>query len=271
MSRGAPQAACALVTGGGSGIGRAVAARLAASGTRVFTASRTPPDAPVPGAVHLPFDAAVPGAAAALLERVRDAGGVPDLVVHGAGSAVFGPAVALDGAAWRCHFAVHVDAARELAAAVLPRLRRDGGTLVLVGSLAAEAPIPNLAAYSAAKAALASFAEALVLEEPRGSRAVVIEFRPGDVRTAFNERMARASPPRADAAAARAWRRLEEHLEAGASADAAAAALLRAVARGRPGVVRFGRASQRWGTRLAALLPSRLRWGVLRRYHDIRV
>jgi short-subunit dehydrogenase len=142
--------------------------------------------------------------------------------------------------------------------------------LVLVGSLAAEAPIPHLAAYSASKAALASLAEVLILEEPPGSRAVVIEFRPGDIRTEFNARMAQASPWHRDPRLRGAWSALERHLAAGPDAEAAAASLLAAVRRGKAGVVCFGTWRQRVGVRLVNLLPSRLRWAALRRYHGVQ-
>ena len=169
----------ALVTGAGSGIGRAVAIRLAEEGARVVVTSRTEahvretcslingdPDGLV---LDLRDRESIDGAVA----RVMDAYARLDVLVYVAGvdQPSEPPVAETTDEEWEEVFAVNVTGVFRLCRAVLPILS-DSGSIVTVGSANAIAPRPNAAAYCASKAALLMFTRALALElAPRGIRA----------------------------------------------------------------------------------------------------
>jgi NAD(P)-dependent dehydrogenase (short-subunit alcohol dehydrogenase family) len=81
----------ALVTGASTGIGRAIAARLAADGYRVFGTSRNPATTvPLPGVTLLPLDVTNAASVAALVRTVLEQAGRINVLVNNAGVAVMG-------------------------------------------------------------------------------------------------------------------------------------------------------------------------------------
>jgi NAD(P)-dependent dehydrogenase (short-subunit alcohol dehydrogenase family) len=177
----------ALVTGASSGIGSLVAAQLAATGWRVLAASRRAL-AP-PGCVGLAMDVDDDASVARALVDVRQL----DAVVLCAGWGLAGAIEDTPAAEARAQFETNFFGAHRVVRAVLPAMRaRREGHVVLVSSLAAAVPLPYQAFYSASKAALSSYAEALRLElAPSGVRVSCIE--PGNFRTGFTGSRRRAA------------------------------------------------------------------------------
>ncbi|MFE0388298.1 SDR family NAD(P)-dependent oxidoreductase [Streptomyces bungoensis] len=183
----------ALVTGASSGIGAAVARRLAAEGgwrlalsgrdvTRLEQMAEQLP------ATAFPADLGRPGASRELAGHVLDHLGSPRLLVAGAGVGWAGDFTGMPRA--RIDEVVGVDllATVHLVRDLLPHMVAAGsGRVVLIGSLAGSVGVRGEAVYSAAKAALAAFADALRYE--LGDTGVGVSLVvPGVVDTPFFER-----------------------------------------------------------------------------------
>ncbi|AGZ39099.1 putative short-chain dehydrogenase [Actinoplanes friuliensis DSM 7358] len=147
-----------MVSGGGTGIGRATAGMLAGEGYDVIIVGRRAEvlaDAVKwigPQASAVQADLADPSQTAAVVEAV--AGRPVDVLVNNAGAFVSGDDSTPDGLAarWRATFDSNVITAVLLTNALLPLLRRPGGRIILTSSIAAQRG--GGGPYSAAKAAL---------------------------------------------------------------------------------------------------------------------
>ena len=170
----------AVVTGGSSGIGRAVAEGLAAQGARVVTAARRsdagPPLVPAPGAI-----------VAARLDVTRDADvsaffhavGPVDVLVQAAGHGIFAPFVEARVEDLRAMLDVHVVGAFLCARAALVGMRaQERGHIVMLGSAASHRTFPACALYTAAKDALRGMTRVLI-EEARAWNVRVTTVAPG--------------------------------------------------------------------------------------------
>jgi NAD(P)-dependent dehydrogenase (short-subunit alcohol dehydrogenase family) len=180
--------AVVLITGGSSGIGLATVRRLAASGHRVFYASRGAAEDVPPGEVlHIGLDPADPGACDAAIASVVAAAGCLDVLVNNAGTVSLAPLEeATDAEAHRI-FEVNVFGPMRLARAALPVMRAQGsGKIINVTSGNDIAPAPFGGWYSASKAAFASLSTVLNAEL-HGSGISVTVIAPGLFRTSMPE------------------------------------------------------------------------------------
>ncbi len=173
----------AFVTGAGSGIGRAVAVRLAEEGASVVVTSRTLSHAEetakqvtrstqnVP--LTLALDQTDPEAIRVGLQAAVDRFGTIDILANNGGidDPSETPVAETSDAIWDSTFDVNVSGVFRLCRAAIPLLR-DGGSIVNVGSTNSILPRANAAAYCASKAALLQLTRSLALElAPRHIRA----------------------------------------------------------------------------------------------------
>jgi 3-dehydrosphinganine reductase len=218
----------ALVTGGSSGIGLALARRLAAAGARVSLLARDPARlaaaADPLGALALPADVRDPAALAAALERAEAAQGPLDLVIASAGAVRAGRFEDLGAEAHRELIETNYLGVVETLRAALPPMRARGrGRALILGSAAGLAGLPGYSAYAPTKFALRGLAEAL-RAECRPDGVLVAIAHPPDVETP-QLAAERAERPPETAALAGAARVLPP--------DAVARALLRGLAKNR--------------------------------------
>ncbi len=194
----------ALVTGGGTGIGRGIAAAFAEAGATVVITSRRAevlaeacaalgPSVRAEAA-DVSEEAAVEALAAAVVERH---GGL-DILVNNAGVVCAAPVWETSCDDWDRMFAVNVRGPFLLCRAFAGSLKARRGAILNISSTLGSAPIPQLSAYSASKAALDNLTRSLALElAPFGVRANAISpavvdtpihrqrFAPGEVESAL--------------------------------------------------------------------------------------
>jgi ketoreductase RED2 len=154
----------AVVTGSSSGIGAAVARRLAAAGVRVVINSARSVEAgralaaELPDAVYIQADIAVTEQAQSLVEQAVERFGRLDVLVNNAGTTRHIPHHDLAAATpeiWREIFGVNVFGTWQTSAAAVPHLRATGaGCIVNISSLAATRPGGSSIPYAASKAAV---------------------------------------------------------------------------------------------------------------------
>jgi NAD(P)-dependent dehydrogenase (short-subunit alcohol dehydrogenase family) len=167
----------ALVTGAGSGVGRAVALALAAEGFAVVLAGRREePLSEVAGRIEadggdcraVPTDVSDPAAVAALFDGVRSTFGRLDLLVNNAGSNA--PRVPLEEVAyadWQAVVGANLTGAflcTQQAFALMKSQRPRGGRIINNGSLSAHTPRPDSAPYTATKHAVTGLTKATALD-----------------------------------------------------------------------------------------------------------
>lgn len=221
----------ALITGGGSGIGEAIAHRFAAEGAAVVVTGRTPDRikkvAEEIGGLAIPCDVSREDDVVALMDSVIERHGRLDILVNNAG--ITGPVLSveeMDITAFDETMAINVRGVILCIKYAAPHLKRTRGTIVNMGSRMGYLGYPMRTPYCASKFATHGITEAVAQElGPQGVR--VNALAPGAVNGELMERViaarsAKEKRPREEiirenytnVAALRKWVELEEVAEA---------------------------------------------------------
>lgn len=158
-----------IVTGAGSGIGRATAIAFAQAGAHVLGVGRRQ-DALEETAGRHPRIAAFPAdlraveTPEAIVRAAVDRWGTVDVLVNNAGATAVMPLAEASASAIADLFTLNVTAPSMLASAALPHLRRAGGSVLNVSSTYGHRPIAGAAHYAASKSALEQLTRSWALE-----------------------------------------------------------------------------------------------------------
>lgn len=174
-----------VITGASNGIGKAAAAAFSRYGDRVYNLSRHDPHDP--NSTFLCCDVTVEAQCRAAIDAILNEAGRIDVLLLNAGFGISGPVETTEIAAMQRQFDVCLFGAMRVLIPALPALRQSKGTVLFTSSVAAVAPIPYQAFYSACKAAINSVVMAL-RNELRGTGIRVTAVLPGDVKTDFTAR-----------------------------------------------------------------------------------
>jgi NAD(P)-dependent dehydrogenase (short-subunit alcohol dehydrogenase family) len=187
----------AIVTGGGRGIGRAIAVSLAAAGASVAVVARSPDQIAQTceqienaggRSIAVSADVSRPEDVERMVRSVERTLGPADLLVNNAGlSGPFGPSWEADPDEWWKCLEVNLRGPWLCSQAVLPGMvARRRGRIVNVASGAGTRAIPHLSAYVVSKTAVIRLTEVMAMEvADHGVKVFAIE--PGTVRTAMAE------------------------------------------------------------------------------------
>jgi meso-butanediol dehydrogenase/(S,S)-butanediol dehydrogenase/diacetyl reductase len=193
-----------IVTGGGSGIGRATCLLFAREGARVAVADKRKEAAEAVaaecggGAVALAVDVSVSEQVERMVDDTVARFGRLDVLVANAGYGITGSVVETDEDAWEALMAVNVRGVYLCAKHAIPAMKRTGGGVIVnTASVVASIGIRNRAAYCASKGAVAALTRAIAIDHvAEGIRCNAVA--PGTIDTPYFDEILRKSPVAAD-------------------------------------------------------------------------
>jgi short-subunit dehydrogenase len=259
-----------FLTGASSGIGRAIARTLCAEGHEVWGTSRDPSRLPSSSRLHpVRLDLAdLAGMTAAFQTSWREAGHF-DVLINNAGAGHFDAAELLSPEKIEEIFRALVFAHIELCRVALVAMSaRQAGLIINVTSLASRLPVPFMAAYNAAKAAMASYTFSLQIELQ--DRAVqIVDLQPADICTNFNDSI--SPQPAGNQRVSKAWEVVNRNMKNAPQPDLVARRVLRLIecANPQPRSTVGGVFQSQIAPLIFRFLPQRVRiWG-LKKYYGI--
>lgn len=211
----------ALITGGGQGIGRLLAWRLAALGAAVAVVARTRTDVEAvalqvqeAGGDALAFqtDVSVPGEIASVARKVMEQYGRLDILIAAAGVyGPIGPVLEVDLAGWEEAIRINLLGTLYAIRAVLPTMvAQRAGKIIAFSGGGAVSPRPRFSAYAASKAAVVRLVEAIAAEVAEYGVDVNV-VAPGPLPTRLHAEVIRQSAGAGDAEV----RKAKEIMDAG--------------------------------------------------------
>ncbi len=262
-----------FLTGASSGIGLAVAKLLLARGDEVWGTSRDLARlSQVPRLHPIHLDLADPDSINTAFNAALAEAGHFDVLINNAGSGHFGPAEHLSEKEIAHQFQVLVFGQLQMMRLALYAMQPRGqGLIINVTSLASRLPVPFMAAYNAAKAALAIFTMTIQIELP-SSRIRIVDLQPGDICTDFNGAVNRGRSEQGyETNVAKTWGAVERNMKNAPRPDLVAQRICKLIDQPNPPLrATVGDAFQ---TKIAPLifrfLPQRLRMWGLKKYYGI--
>jgi short-subunit dehydrogenase len=260
-----------LVTGASSGIGLAIAKALVEHGHEVWGTSRNLERIPKLPRLHpIRLDLADRHSIGEAFHSTLAEAGYLDALINNAGAGHFGPAEHLPLETITSQFQILVFGQIQLMQLALRHMgSRGDGLIINVTSLASRLPVPFMAAYNSAKAALASFTMSIQLEFAH-PRVRIVDLQPGDIRTEFNQSVI-VSDNVEDAKIARTWEVVERNMKNAPGPDLVAQQVLRLIdtAEPPPRLIVGNAFESKIAPLIFRFLPQRVRiWG-LKRYYGI--
>jgi short-subunit dehydrogenase len=263
-----------FLTGASSGIGLAIAKLLVAQGHEVWGTSRNLERLPkVPQFHPVRLDLGDPRSVDEAFNGALMKAGHFDVLINNAGSGHFGPAANLSEQEIASQFQILVFGQLQLMRLALNAMQMRGeGLIINITSLASRLPVPFMAAYNSAKAALAAFTMSIQLELP-DSEVRIVDLQPGDICTDFNDAVTKSEErgSRYEAKLAKTWDTVERNMKNAPKPDLVARRVCELIDQTNPPArVTVGDGFQ---TKIAPLifrfLPQRVRiWG-LKKYYGI--
>jgi NAD(P)-dependent dehydrogenase (short-subunit alcohol dehydrogenase family) len=262
-----------FLTGASSGIGLAIAKLLVQEGHEVWGTSRNLERIPNMPRLHpIRLDLTDQLSIESAFNAAIAEAGYLDVLINNAGAGHFGAAERLPLETITSQFQILVFGQIQLMQLALGHMRTRGeGLIINVTSLASRLPVPFMAAYNAAKAALASFTMSIQLELAH-PRLRVVDLQPGDIRTEFNQSVIASDDLDGDdAKITKAWDVVERNMKNAPDPEIVALQVLRLIQQGEPPPrVTVGNMFE---SKIAPLifrfLPQRVRiWG-LKKYYGI--
>lgn len=161
----------ALITGGGRGIGRAIALAFAQHGAQIAVAARTAEQVEQVaaeignGAIGLVCDVSDPQSVAQTFAHTRERLGDVDIIVNNAGIAESATLVTTSDELWHRHLAINLSGTFYCTRAALPAmLKKNWGRVINIASIAGKTGAPYIAAYSASKHGVMGLTRSIALE-----------------------------------------------------------------------------------------------------------
>ena len=263
-----------FLTGASSGIGLAIAKLLIAQGHEVWGTSRNLERIPkMPRCHPVRLDLTDRLSVEEAFNSALSEAGYFDVLINNAGAGHFGPAELLPMETIDSQFQILVFGQIQLMQLALRHMQTRGeGLIINVTSLASRFPVPFMAAYNSAKAALAGFTMSIQLELP-DSRVRIVDLQPADISTEFNKSVINTgkTDQRYEEKIAKTWEIADRNMKKAPGPDLVARHVLRLIdSPHTPPRITVGDAFQsKIGPLIFRFLPQRVRlWG-LRRYYKL--
>ena len=262
-----------FLTGASSGIGLAIAKLLVAEGHEVWGTSRNLERIPKMPRLHpIRLDLAHESSIEDAFNSALAEAGYLEVLINNGGAGHFDPAELIPMETIASQFQILVFGQIQLMQLALRHMQTRGeGLIINVTSLASRLPVPFMAAYNAAKAALASFTMSMQIELG-DSRVHVVDLQPGDISTEFNQNVVQSGKAeRYDAKIAKTWEIVEQTMKNAPGPDLVARHVLKLInaVRPPPRITVGNMFESKIAPMIFRFLPQRVRlWG-LKRHYDI--